>query len=170
MMTGFPEPSPLSNRAIGEYADMVGKHHGIYSPAGRADIDKLLSVLGGRVTVSPQLFDREALTVYAPGNFEIHIPQLTSSRRDRFTIAHELGHYFLHYLHPEHTGVRTFGRGQRNWAETQANVFASHLLMPGGAFRRAHRELDGDWWAIAQVFNVSPSAAEVRGQVLGLGS
>jgi Zn-dependent peptidase ImmA (M78 family) len=169
-MTGFPEPSPLSNRAIGEYADLVGKHHGIYSASGRADIDKLLALLGGRVTVSAELFDREALTVYAPGNFEIHIPQLTSSRRDRFTIAHELGHYFLHYLHPEQTGMRTFGRGQRNWAETQANVFASHLLMPDDAFRRAYREHDGDWWAIAQVFNVSPSAAEVRGQVLGLRS
>ncbi|WCD91525.1 ImmA/IrrE family metallo-endopeptidase [Microbacterium sp. nov. GSS16] len=169
-MNGTPEPSPLSNKAIGEYADLVGRHHEIYSANGHADIQKLLASLGGRVTMSPELFDREALTVYEPGNFEIHIPQFTSSRRDRFTIAHELGHYFLHYLHPKTTGMRTFGRGQRNWAETQANVFASHLLMPEEAFRTAYREHAGDWWSIAQVFNVSPSAAQVRAQVLGLRS
>lgn len=93
---------------------------------------------------------------------------MTSNRRDRFTIAHELGHYFLHYLEPEVDGPRTFGRGERNRAETQANIFAAALLMPTEFFRQAHKRFGNDWWTLAEIFGVSPKAAEVRAQVLGL--
>lgn len=167
-MTGFPTPSPLSNYAIADYASVVGQHHQIYNEVGRADLDRLLEATGGRVSVSTELFGSEALTVYTPGNYEVHLPQLTSGRRDRFTIAHEIGHYFLHYLHPGLRDVQTFGRGSRNRAETQANIFAASLLMPSDRFIEAWREHNGDSWAIGDTFGVSPSAASVRAQVLGL--
>lgn len=160
--------SPLSNRSIAEYAERVGKHHQIYSSDGRADLDRLLHALGGRIEVSPSFVADEALTVYEPGNFVVHLPPLTSDRRDRFTVAHELGHYFLHYLYAKRDDHTSFARGSRNRAETQANYFAASLLMPSEPFKAAHSQSGDDWWAIGNLFGVSPRAAEVRAEVLGL--
>src|SRR4051794_12606996 len=80
-------PSPLSNVAISEYASRVGDHYEIYDEFGKADVEKLVDALGGKIRTAREVFAPEALTVYAPGSFEIHLPPITSSRRDRFTIA-----------------------------------------------------------------------------------
>lgn len=167
-MTGSLTPSGLSNTAIAGYAERVGEHHGIYSQQGKADLDKLLGVLGGRVEVSPAVFAPEALTVFDRGHFTVHLPPITSDRRDRFTIAHEIGHYFLHYLLPQETQSKVFGRGSQNRAETEANVFAASLLMPTNEFRAAYEHHGADWWKLGDTFGVSPQAATVRAQVLGL--
>lgn len=161
-----PTPSPLSNSAIAEYAERVAEAHGQYEAAGRVDLQALLGRLGGRVQTSMDIAAPEALTVYEHGNFTVHLPPLTSDRRDRFTIAHELGHYFLHYLYPKANGLMSFGRGSQNRAETQANVFASSLLMPAGPFRASVERHGKDWWKVGDEFGVSPKAAEVRANVL----
>lgn len=159
------EPARLSNASITAYAEKVGHHHDIYDVDGRANIDTFLRRLGGRVEYAT---DDESLHVRNRGNFTIFIPHFTSSRRDRFTKAHELGHYFLHYLYPKMNGEKRFGRGGRDRAETEANVFASALLMPGAEFKSAYTELGGNFWSLASRFDVSPRAAEVRAEVLGL--
>lgn len=156
--------SKLSYDSIREYAARVGDQHQVYNNAGRADIDGLVKSLGGTISYG----HREALVVYAPNEFEISLPELTSARRDRFTTAHELGHYFLHYRLPRLSGRREFGRGKRNTLETQANVFASALLMPEEHFRVAFADCQGDDWKLSRIFDVSPDAAAVRSQVLGL--
>lgn len=167
-MTTSLQPSPLSTRAIAGYAEQVGAHHDIYGSDGGADLRKLLDALGGKVVVARSFIAEEALTVRERGDFVVHLPPMTSDRRDRFTVAHELGHYFLHYLQPQLSGPQSFGRGSRNPAETQANVFAASLLMPTEHFRSAFADLGSDWWAVANRFGVSPAAAKVRAQVLGL--
>lgn len=165
MPTYKTEAAWLTNDAISSYAEQVGDHAGIYDPDGHADIDTLLRRLGGAVGYAT---DEESLHVRSRGDFTIFIPHFTSSRRDRFTIAHELGHYFLHYLHPKVNGELSFGRGGRDRAETEANVFASALLMPAKQFEAAYWAAGGDTWKLAAQFDVSPRAAEVRAQVLGL--
>ncbi|NMF27969.1 ImmA/IrrE family metallo-endopeptidase [Cellulosimicrobium aquatile] len=159
------QPAGLQNSAIAAYAERVGTNYSIYDSSGQADISALLNALGGRIEYS----DRpEASHVWEKGNFVVFIPNSTSRRRDRFTIAHELGHYFLHYLYPKRSGEMSFGRGGRNRAETEANVFASALLMPDAPFRRAWRELGADEWHVARRFDVSPAAAQVRASILNL--
>lgn len=164
------EPARISSAAVAEYAERVGEHHGIYDDRGRADIKALLERLGGRVEASSSMVAREALVVDGRGRFRVVLPPATSARRDRFTIAHELGHYFLHYLLPQKTGPERFWRGARNRAETQANIFAASLLMPSGPFREAVERHGDDWHAVAAVFDVSPRAAEVRAELLGIGA
>jgi Zn-dependent peptidase ImmA (M78 family) len=159
------EPSSLSYAAIREYAERVGDHYDIYDRVGTCDVRTLVRHLGGTVEYKDT---PESSHVDAKGRFVIYLPHETSSRRDRFTIAHELGHYFLHYLHPGRKSPLTFGRGQRNVAETQANVFASSLLMPAAKFRKQFEKVDGDIYRLARIFEVSPAAVEVRAQVLGL--
>lgn len=60
--------------------------------------------------------------------------QNKNSDRKRFTIAHELGHYFLHReMTKEITDtVKTMNRTKSYWDnfEYQANDFAANLLMP----------------------------------------
>jgi Zn-dependent peptidase ImmA (M78 family) len=60
--------------------------------------------------------------------------------RRRFTIAHELGHFFLHdfedvYFDGKHSGSRMFLRDKKSTdgshvEEKEANLFAAELLMP----------------------------------------
>ncbi|NHC44348.1 ImmA/IrrE family metallo-endopeptidase [Motilibacter aurantiacus] len=164
-MSSVTEASKLSYAAIREYAERVGEHYAIYDRLGTGDVRDLVRKLGGTVAYGDS---QESLHVNGPGDFIIYLPHVTSSRRDRFTIAHELGHYFLHYLHPERDSAASFGRGSRNDAETQANVFASSLLMPEEKFKRAYARCAGDVFAIARIFDVSPAAVEVRAEVLGL--
>ncbi len=161
--------SRLSTAAIQQYAEKIADFHGIFPGADQpADLDQLLEKLGGRTRVSKNFDGTEALTVRDVGDFTVHLPPMTSTRRDRFTIAHELGHYFLHYREPGLTGPEKFWRGSRNPLETQANYFAAALLMPSTRFKEAHRRLAGDVWSLADAFDVSPRAVEVRVQSLGL--
>lgn len=164
-MTGDTTPANLSNAAIANFAERVGRHHEIYDESGRADLQDLLGKLGGSIGYADS---DESLHVQEPGSFEILLPHFTSEARDRFTIAHELGHYFLHYRLAGLQEAKSFGRGARNRAETEANVFASALLMPKESFVEAWNSSDGDEWRVARRFDVSPAAASVRAQVLGL--
>ncbi|WP_122263745.1 ImmA/IrrE family metallo-endopeptidase [Ornithinimicrobium cerasi] len=163
-MSVTTEPANLTNAAIADYAQRIGEHHAIYS-GGRADLERLIGELGGQWDYGD---GPESTIVYEPGKFTIFLPHFTSRSRDRFTMAHELGHYFLHYLYSQSTGAKIFNRGSRNRAETEANVFASALLMPADDFKRVWQRLESDEWEVANHFGVSPAAANVRAQVLGL--
>ena len=162
---GTMKASRLSWDAIAEYAESVANYHSIYTPTGYADLDDLVMRLGGRVRIADS---RESLHVNGPRDFTIYLSTVTSARRDRFTLAHELGHYVLHYLYEGESGPRSFNRGERNSLETQANVFASSLLMPRDEFTKAHRATGGDAWQLSERFGVSPKAAQVRAEVLKL--
>lgn len=155
----------LSNEAISQYAESVGKHHQLYDDNGRSDVRELVAKLGGTIEYAR---GTEALNVKAPGTFTVYLPHYTSASRDRFTIAHELAHYFLHYRYAGLSGEASFQRGSRSRAETEANVFASSLLMPEESFRRVWVDNAGDQWKVAIHFDVSPAAATVRAQVLAM--
>lgn len=159
------EASGLSLRAIREYAEKVGLEYDAYSDDGKVDLELMVDELGGGVRVHD---GPESLVVTDEGDFTINIPTTTSTKRDRFTVAHELGHYFLHYLYPRSTGPAVFGRGLTNRAETEANTFASSLLMPENQFRAAYETHGPNPRRLAAIFGVSPRAAEVRCDVLRL--
>ena len=53
---------------------------------------------------------------------------------NRFTIAHELGHYVLHGLVEEKRMVKAARFGD-SMAETEATVFALNLLIPSNELR-----------------------------------
>lgn len=163
-------PSKLSAAAISSYAEQIADHYGIFSEGSAADLGRLVQALGGEVEVSNSPIAQESLTVNGARSFTVHLPPFTGSRRDRFTIAHELGHYFLHYLYPQHKGMHVFSRGGSNLAEYEANHFASCLLMPTEMYEKAYGELDGDHYALSKRFDVSPAASRVRAKVLRLGS
>jgi IrrE N-terminal-like domain len=157
-------PSLLSIPAIEDYANRVGRRHNVFDDDRPTDIDGLMQTLGGKVGYAA---DQQAtLHVRSSGDFTVFIPHFTSSRRDRFVVAHGIGHYFLHYQYPGLQGELTFGRNSNPRAETEADVFASALLMPAHLFRKATDELGDDYWKVAVRFDVSPMAAEIRAQAI----
>lgn len=161
--------SRLSYSAIAAYAEQIARDNGVIDQDGRIDVHTLLRNLGGQIEIENRA---ESLDVRDDYDFTVYLPSHTSQLRDRFTIAHELGHYFLHHRAPdEHlVGARTqtFTRLGRNVPETQANVFASNLLMPAEQFKAAFYELEQDLVAVADRFEVSFPAAKVRAEYLGL--
>lgn len=94
--------------------------------------------------------------------------------RRRFTIAHELGHYFLHLSDSERQSIAfrdEVYHGQKDRKEKEADFFAANLLMPEEKIRAAMRIFDafsssGSKYDkikyISRLFDVSLSAAEVR--------
>lgn len=99
--------------------------------------------------------------------------------RKRFTIAHELGHHFLHLLEDGEfvDGEADLFRGLTaedradlapdRRKEIQANMFAAALLMPEEEVRAEWDRL-GSVDAMARRFNVSEAAMGIRVDQLGL--
>jgi Zn-dependent peptidase ImmA (M78 family) len=103
-------------------------------------------------------------------------------RRQRFTVAHEVGHYLLHKGRPvvvDHVRMN-FRDANSSTAtdieEIQANAFAAELLMPRGAVLAETKRLSavedateaGVLRDLADAFDVSEQAMEYRLINLGL--
>lgn len=167
------QASGLSKAAVYSFAEQLcGQLE--FKPGD--DIDDLVRRIGGRVKMQNTLFEDPeksgSLLVHSPDNFEIIVPAHTSPTRDRFTVAHELGHYFLHYLWrrrsvamPDQMIALRKGSDRVEW---EANWFAAGFLMPEKAFKKAFRNHAGSISAVAREFQVSQQAAEVRASQLGL--
>ena len=127
----------------------------------------ILERLGGKISVVDGDLREETLRVAAEDDFEIYLPFSTSGARDNFTIAHELGHYFLHtdFTGGEELCHTRRGSNRREW---EANWFAAALLMPASDFRYAAEECDRDELCLALKFGVSPAAARVRLSALNI--
>ena len=99
--------------------------------------------------------------------------------RQRFTIAHELGHYFFHEGLGEHVdeNFRVAWRNADsskavNWIEIEANRFAAELLMPTRFLKRdlnSCQNIDKRTVALlAKKYIVSPEAMKIRLSQLGI--
>lgn len=98
--------------------------------------------------------------------------------RQRFTIAHEIGHFVLHYAGgagaafygdlPQNFDVTDAGRGEHLRREAEANAFAAELLMPLEMVDAMYAVEKGDVLRLARHFHVSPEAMERRLARLGL--
>lgn len=168
-----PKPCNLGKRAVGELAEKLARH--TEYEVG-SDLEALVSRLGGEIRYQ-DLWELESsesgsIEIHADKKFTITLASHTSRARDRFTIAHELGHYFLHYRLPQVQGkpvgplrAARYGGDQ---AEVEANWFAASFLMPETAFKEAYQAAGGDLAVLAAQFGVSMSAASVRAKSLNL--
>lgn len=111
----------------------------------------------------------------------IAVSRADHSRRQRFSVAHELGHYLLHRSASSLfvDANPTFFRDERSsqgadWQEIEANAFAAALLMPVEALRQYLREHpvdpldDTPLGQLAKAFGVSTQAMAIRLAILNL--
>jgi hypothetical protein len=166
----------LSHEREAELNDLATSVIEVHCPNGSIDPEKIIDAKD-----IPLFFDHyedafDGLIECVDGQFYIHCnldrENFPKSARGRFTLAHELGHYFI----DEHRNNLASGRVSPHpsfsdkstddlLVEREADFFASRLLMPDALFQRAIRKhgktLKGIV-GVAEDLNVSLSCAAIR--------
>ena len=98
-------------------------------------------------------------------SFICYVDATEPSVRQRFTAAHELGHFALHReqigdTHSDNYLLRA--EGFTGYQETQANAFAADLLMPRDLIQRKMEEGITSVADLARTFGVSQIAMSIR--------
>jgi Zn-dependent peptidase ImmA (M78 family)/transcriptional regulator with XRE-family HTH domain len=166
---GLPRPEPMWHIAPAsprDTADALLEAAGVVSPP--IPIEELVAGCG--VLILPWKFhDIDGLVVELDTGAVIWLNDSQAPTRQRFTLAHELGHHLLRHadefyvdlggdLSPNATGEHP----GYNWrAERAANDFAANLLMPASMIRRSSTATT-EVKALAAQFNVSPAALGFR--------
>ena len=91
-----------------------------------------------------------------PANATIYVSPVDGAARQRFTIAHELGHLFLHDLgimYRDYSGTPE---------EIQANRFAADLLVPWWMLDVAKKAVGRNPSELARLFQVSEQMMRIR--------
>src|SRR6476659_6787141 len=135
-------------------------------------------LLGLRIEESWELGDCSGLLIPAERLIVLNAAERTGGRnepplrRERFTVAHELGHWICHaHEHPDAQPVYCrqvhIAQPADRTLEREANVFAAELLMPEKAVREAWADT-GEVDACAALLDVSPTAMRWRLYSFGL--
>lgn len=96
-----------------------------------------------------------------------------SAQRRRFTVAHELGHYILHRKNEEELYAHR-DAGANGGMESEANIFASVILMPEELVKDSLKNLGKNVpfsikaACVSRDFAVSMDAARIRLNELGI--
>lgn len=108
-------------------------------------------------------------------NYTIYVNENDIEFRQRFTIAHELWHYFLHKEELDNLSIISDKKESQylyrdsdfdcvpdeiKWMEEEANEFAWNLLMPEEKFLELYKEYTIP--QLSQIFSVSERAISTR--------
>jgi Zn-dependent peptidase ImmA (M78 family) len=139
-------------------------------------VEKLAKAMGARIEYTPFDDELSGMAFIREGKPVIGVNSNHHPNRQRFTIAHELGHVVLHRAKLEATVL--IDKGQNflsrdsvsaegvDPVEMQANAFASELLMPARLVRQvlseSSRDMQDDDYliGIANRFRVSLAALQ----------
>ena len=138
------------------------------------DVDHAADICG--VGVIRQHFSSDALSgflLHLGDRRTIGVNALHSDGRQRFTLAHELGHLVLGHHADFHidlfSPVSAGDPPEYDWRhERAANTFAANLLMPAGMVQRDRVEGKQSLTSMARRYQVSEEAMGIRLTSLGL--
>jgi len=133
------------------------------------DVTSLTQKLGISMRMEPMIGEESgSLKKDKFGKWIMTINSLHHPHRQRFTIAHELGHYIKHTILTENFIDTTFFRNEEsNQMEHEANKFAAELLMPQVLFEKYITEVSKQVEDVAKYFQVSSMAVRIRAKQLG---
>ncbi|CAB0492490.1 hypothetical protein BGK38_06585 [Corynebacterium diphtheriae] len=152
-----------------QWAQKVGNDV-IIEPRGTRGLETIAARLGASVIFQPMNRDYSGIIIQENGQSpEIFINELEHPMRQRFTLAHELGHLVERMFvadDPEYSFVdtRITKPGQYDLHEFFADEFAGELLMPADKFLSVYNG-KGEFAASAE-FGVSVPAVRRRIQRL----
>lgn len=168
-----PKGIGASKASVEAFAEKVAVNVG-FKIGG--NIEDLIERAGGKFVMGSSGqgdTDSGSIIARSTNDFTIFISRHTSLKRDRFTIAHELGHLLLHLGPIQKKDPSAVMRATR-WvdksdesqrrAEWEANWFAAAFLMPKAEFIEAYKAV-----GIQRVqfdFDVSEMAAQTRAKSL----
>jgi Zn-dependent peptidase ImmA (M78 family) len=140
---------------------------------GRLPVDVVAIAKSMGISVEPSLaMDESGVIENTVMGTLIQYSASESPVRQRFTIAHEIGHYALGHLNAAGKKYRDTPENFSSGAapeERQANAFAAKLLMPEKVVKFAVNEKGFNTLkSLAKLFNVSEVAMKYRLVNLGL--
>ena len=168
----LPSVKRLKREEIEQKAAQILRAHGLYS----VPIDPVALANRNGIRVLNAAFSEEGLSGLVAkrgSDIQILVNQNDTSFRKRFTIAHEMGHFFLHLTNQDgefidkNADLYREEEPQNNLSEEriremQANQFAAGLLMPGELVRNTYKTGLQDLTRLAELFNVSEPAMGFR--------
>jgi len=162
------KPTEASRKVIDDAATRIARLFG-FQPGD--DLRTfIVEKLGGNVEVAEPDERLEFGYLRVPGKeggkFDIVLSPYTGEFHDRFTMAHELGHYFLHYLFQNRSDGLTIKREGTNRAESEANWFAEAFLMPAEEFEKEMAESGGYLPSLVYRFRVASDLIDHRSRTL----
>lgn len=131
---------------------------------------KIAQAMSVNVLQAPTL-NVDGAFFYAPGTSTPTIVYRPSghSRRDRFTIAHELGHFCSGHSTSLRDGTVEYNQYNYDPLETSANTFAAELLMPYGLVTDAiYNKGITTLESLSDYFDVSITAMNIRLTRMGI--
>lgn len=136
------------------------------------DIDRLAEKMGAEVHYLPILAGGNDIS----GRFDIvngvptcYVRSTDSEQRQRFTLAHELGHFALNHGGGFRDNSASFNIYNYDQREVDANTFAAELLMPRVAIDYVIDKMKlNSISEFANLFNVSLPAMTYRLKNLGI--
>jgi hypothetical protein len=165
MSTEYEPPKPIgaAKGDICKFAEHIANILGC-SPGG--DLEPIVKHLRGKITYLPldaTSLKAASITVEKGGEFVIQLFKNVFPLQERLSIAHELGHLFLHSRLGE-VAIKAFhGIGEEDEAaESEAHQFAYAFLMPAEAVKKAVDTFGPDSLAIAAEFMVPGPVAYRR--------
>lgn len=157
--------------------NVLNKYKGIYP----TPLVSMAKDLGIKIYETYDLKDNQAgLIRKEKDNYVIYLNIHDSSRRKRFTIAHEIGHFILHkdilekreliddIRQPILNRNTDKSQKEKQQIEIEANIFAANILMPEKEFKKKFNQ-SNSVEEVAKYFSVSTAAAAIRAKdLLGL--
>jgi Zn-dependent peptidase ImmA (M78 family) len=141
-------------------------------------VDRIAEHYGLDIRLAPYEGDLSGALVRTDKEAFIGVNSQHHPNRQRFSIAHELAHYFLHRglrLHIDKNIWVNWRDAESSkavqWEEIQANQFAAELLMPTAFLTRDINRLgridERIVQFLARKYRVSPQAMDIRLNTLG---
>lgn len=160
-----PKPSWLAHRNVGATANNILHTFGVQEAP--VDVFGIAKGLGIQVHFIDSPGWDGACQSDEDGNANVWIDASDANTRQRFTMAHEIGHLMCHPLGQIFRDTRK--SMMFSSVEAEANAFAADLLMPKHLLLPDYRALDGQVWLLAHRYDVSEHAMSIRvGKLFGV--
>jgi Zn-dependent peptidase ImmA (M78 family) len=146
----------IPNMRICSYSD--------FSKLNGCSIDEIIEFLGSELGAIAKDSKKKRYVIY-------YNDTKYNRGLDRFTVAHELGHYFLnHYDRVDKAVLNRGGFNEKEYQsiENEANCFARNLLSPVPLYNRIIRDPLTFEWRVMEAFNISYEAKNSRIKFLPL--
>jgi len=133
------------------------------------DIERLARALGLTVSLEPMDDDLSGYLEKRSTGWVLGVNNLHHPKRQRFTIAHELAHYFLHRNKKDRFDDEILMRRtkSKDTMEQEADKFAGELLMPSQKFKEMVGEGLSKLSDLSEYFGASMIAIKYKANLLG---
>lgn len=126
------------------------------APVKLAAMARELGLVVKAATLSPGISGEIRPDPERPGHFIIRVSRHDSPERQRFTVAHEIGHYLLHrdQIGDGISDDALYRSSLSDRREAEANRIAADVLMPEGLLR--------EWLRRAEILGVEDKVAYLK--------